>query len=45
MQSKRAPSWLNVDAGAMTGRIVTPPPVGEMPTVFDPAVIVEFYSR
>jgi small subunit ribosomal protein S4 len=45
MQSKRAPSWLNVDTGAMTGRIVTPPPVGEMPTVFDPAVIVEFYSR
>jgi hypothetical protein len=44
MQSKRAPEWLNVDAGQMTGRLVSPPPAGPIGT-FDPAVIVEYYSR
>ncbi len=45
MQSKRAPAWLNVDMTQMTGRIVSAPAVGEMATQFDPAVIVEYYSR
>jgi small subunit ribosomal protein S4 len=44
MASKRPPAWLNVDAAAMTGRVVTPPPAVETGT-FDPAVIVEYYSR
>jgi hypothetical protein len=29
----------------MTGRIVAPPAAGEVVSQFDPAVIVEFYSR
>ena len=45
MASKRPPAWLNVDAAAMTGRVVSPPAAGEMVGQFDPAVIVEFYSR
>jgi small subunit ribosomal protein S4 len=45
MQSKRPPGWLNVDASAMTGRVVAPPAAGEAVGQFDPAVIVEFYSR
>jgi len=45
MASKRPPEWLNVDTSAMTGRIVAPPAVAEMATQFDPAVIVEYYSR
>ena len=43
--SKSFPSWVNVDAGAMTGRILSHPDVAAMPTKFDPAVIVEYYSR
>ena len=45
MQSKRPPGWVNVDAAQMTGRIVAPPAAGEVVSQFDPAVIVEFYSR
>lgn len=45
MQSKRPPAWLNVDANAMTGRVVAAPAVAETPSQFDPAVIVEYYSR
>ena len=45
MQSKRSPGWLNVDATQMTGRIVAPPATGEVVSKFDPAVIVEYYSR
>lgn len=44
-KNQSVPAWLNVDGGQMTGRIVTVPPVAEMPTKFDPAVIVEYYSR
>jgi small subunit ribosomal protein S4 len=45
MSSKRAPGWLNVEAAQMTGRIVSPPAAGEVVPKFDPAVIVEYYSR
>jgi small subunit ribosomal protein S4 len=45
MSSKQIPSWLNVDANAMSGRVLSPPGAGEVATKFDPAVIVEFYSR
>ena len=45
MPSKSFPSWLNVDAGQMTGRVVSAPPVAETALKFDPAVIVEYYSR
>jgi small subunit ribosomal protein S4 len=44
MSSKAAPGWLNVDTTQMTGRVVSPPAV-EGPGKFDPAVIVEYYSR
>ena len=29
----------------MTGRIVSPPPAGPVERKFDPAIIVEYYSR
>jgi small subunit ribosomal protein S4 len=45
MTNKRIPSWLNVDGAQMTGRIVTAPAVADVPSQFDPAVIVEYYSR
>lgn len=45
IKSKSFPAWVNVDAEQMTGRILSPPDVSNLPTKFDPAVIVEYYSR
>ncbi len=45
MQHKEIPDWLSVDAANMTGRVVTQPDVSQAGAKFDPAVIVEFYSR
>ena len=45
MQSKEVPDWLGVDAASMIGRIITLPDVTQVGAKFDPAVIVEFYSR
>jgi small subunit ribosomal protein S4 len=45
MSSKQTPAWLAVDAEQMTGRVISPPAVAETMTKFDPAVIVEYYSR
>jgi small subunit ribosomal protein S4 len=45
IQTKEVPDWLGLDAATMTGRVVSPPDVGQVGAKFDPAVIVEFYSR
>jgi small subunit ribosomal protein S4 len=45
MSAKQAPAWLSVDPEQMTGRVVSAPAVAETMTKFDPAVIVEYYSR
>ncbi len=45
MQSKEVPDWLAVDAATMTGRVVAVPDVAQVGAKFDPAVIVEYYSR
>lgn len=45
LQSKEVPDWLSVDLANMTGRIVAQPDVSQAGAKFDPAVIVEFYSR
>lgn len=44
-QSKEVPDWLSVDAATMTGRVVAQPDVAQAGAKFDPAVIVEYYSR
>ena len=38
-------TWLTMDPDAMTGRAIADPNPGEAETLFDPSVIVEFYSR
>lgn len=43
--TKSFASWVNVDTAQMTGRILSIPDVANLPTKFDPAVIVEYYSR
>ena len=45
LQSKEVPDWLGVDAANMSGRILAQPDVAQVGAKFDPAVIVEFYSR
>jgi small subunit ribosomal protein S4 len=45
MSNKQAPVWLTVDAEQMTGRVMSPPAIADTPSKFDPAVIVEYYSR
>ncbi len=46
MSSKHIAGWLNVDPDQMTGRIVLAPAASDTEgKKFDPAVIVEYYSR
>jgi len=45
LQGKEVPDWLGVDAASMTGRVIAQPDVTQVGAKFDPAVIVEFYSR
>ena len=43
--SKNIPSWLSVEADAMTGRVLAQPEVEEIGAKFSPATVVEYYSR
>jgi small subunit ribosomal protein S4 len=45
LQSKEVPDWLGMDAAAMSGRVISEPDVAQVGLKFDPAIIVEFYSR
>ncbi len=40
-----APKWLNLDAAAMSGKVTSVPEGEDLRQVFDPTLIVEFYSR
>jgi len=39
------PSWLDFDAKAQEGKVLTMPSGDELKQIFDPKLIVEFYSR
>jgi small subunit ribosomal protein S4 len=43
--SKSIPSWLSLDAANLSGRILAQPEVEEIGAKFNPATIVEYYSR
>ena len=45
MQGKEIPDWLGVDSATMSGRVLAQPDVAQVGAKFDPAVIVEYYSR
>jgi len=45
IKSKQAPSWLSMDTTAMVGRIIGEPTLEGAEALFDPNVIVEYYSR
>lgn len=42
---KDTPSWLTIDAAALSGKVTSLPEGEDLKTVFDPKLIVEFYSR
>ena len=43
--AKQAPVWLSLDSGAMKGRVLGEPTLEGAEALFDPNVIVEYYSR
>lgn len=45
ISGKSIPSWLNLDAAGMTGRIDSLPEMEEIGAKFSTATIVEYYSR
>ena len=45
LNKQEAPSWLHIDASKMEGKILSVPQGEELKQIFDPKLIVEFYSR
>jgi small subunit ribosomal protein S4 len=45
ISGKEIPSWLRLDAGSMTGQVLTLPEIDEIGAKFNTATIVEYYSR
>lgn len=45
VQKATIPAWLTVDASALSGKVTATPEGEDLKSVFDPKLIVEFYSR
>jgi small subunit ribosomal protein S4 len=45
IESKFIPSWLSLDRGSLSGRVLSAPERGEMEATIDERLIVAFYSR
>ena len=45
LSNQTVPSWLHMDAAAMSGKVVGMPEGEDLKEVYDPKLIVEFYSR
>lgn len=45
LTGKDVPAWLTVDGAALSGKVTAVPEGEDLKTVFDPKLIVEFYSR
>jgi small subunit ribosomal protein S4 len=45
IEDKDVPTWLSLDKGSMSGKVVSLPGTGEIRTNFDEKAIVEWYSR
>ncbi|MDD5251886.1 MAG: 30S ribosomal protein S4 [Patescibacteria group bacterium] len=45
IEKVQPPGWLNLDAKALTGKVLTKPEGEDLRQNFDPKLIVEFYSR
>ncbi len=45
MKASQLPAWLSRDEKALTGKVLALPEGEDLETIFDPTLIVEFYSR
>lgn len=45
LKTVEAPRWLSLDAATISGKVTSLPEGEDLKTVFDPTLIVEFYSR
>lgn len=45
IRTKTPPSWLSLDAAAMTGKVIGVPSLADAETKFNENVIIEWYSR
>ena len=45
LEKHQAPSWLHLEAAALSGKVLSLPQGAELKQNFDPKLIVEFYSR
>ena len=45
LEKYETPSWLLLDAAALSAKILSVPPTAEIKQNFDPTLVVEFYSR
>ena len=45
LRNHQAPEWLSVDAGTLSGSVVTPPSRDQMPLDLNEQLVVEYYSR
>ena len=45
LRNHQAPQWLAIDAGTLTGSVVTPPTRDQMPLDLNEQLVVEYYSR
>ncbi|MBI2485137.1 30S ribosomal protein S4 [Candidatus Uhrbacteria bacterium] len=45
LAKQKTPSWLHVDPASTTGKVTSIPAGEDLKQIFDPTLIVEFYSR
>jgi small subunit ribosomal protein S4 len=45
LRNHQAPQWLSIDAGTLSGSVVTPPSRDQMPLDLNEQLVVEYYSR
>ena len=45
IKSKQPPAWLSLDMAALNGRVIGAPTIEGAESIFDPNVVVEYYSR
>jgi ribosomal protein S4 len=44
LSKKQMPSWLTVDASALSGKVVSEPQSNDFDKIFDVKLIIEYYS-
>ncbi len=45
MPRKSVPGWLSMDTSTLTGQVLRLPEAGDVESILEPRLIVEFYSR